>query len=294
MAAHQESAPSDDLLKGTIVKAGGHNLNVVNRGKGPAVLMLHGFPNSSTLYKHQIPFLVDHGFQVIVPDLLGFGGSDKPQDVEPYTLDNQVTMLKEVLDQLGVDKAVVVGHDWGAGLAWHFAALAPERTTRLVALSVGHPAQYFNTGEQQQLSWYMLIFLHEGLAERVITDGSVLSKVTPASQMVLFATDEFVQMFADLAKPGNATAGLNWYRANVTPEKMVAGYITQTPPVEVDTLMIWPTGDHYACCEAQAKGSEAFVKGRFRYERVECDSHFVTWSAPDKVNELLLGFLTES
>eukprot|EP00243_Klebsormidium_subtile_P006338 TRINITY_DN267_c0_g1_i1.p1 TRINITY_DN267_c0_g1~~TRINITY_DN267_c0_g1_i1.p1 ORF type:complete len:295 (+),score=63.44 TRINITY_DN267_c0_g1_i1:446-1330(+) len=294
MAAHQESAPSSDLLKGTVVSAGGYNLNVVNKGQGPAILMLHGFPNSSSLYKHQIPFLVDHGFQVIVPDLLGYGGSDKPQEVEPYTLDNQVTLLKALLDQLGVDKAVVVGHDWGSALAWHFAALAPERTTRLVAMSVGHTAQYFATGEQQQLSWYMLVFLQKGVGERVITDGSILSKVTPPSQMAQFATDEFVQMFADLAKPGAATAGLNWYRANITAEKMVAGYVTQTPPVEVDTLMIWPTGDHPFCCETQAKNSEALVKGRFRYERVECDSHFFPWFAPDRLNELLLDFLSES
>ncbi|KAK9808821.1 hypothetical protein WJX72_004269 [[Myrmecia] bisecta] len=280
-----------EYMQGKFETVGQHKLYIIDKGQGPAVLMLHGFPNSSSLYKHQIPALLTKGFRVIVPDLLGFGESDKPQAVEPYTLDNLVSQLEALLDQLKVDKVTVVGHDWGAALAWHFAALLPERTTRLVAISVGHPAQYFATGLQLQLSWYMLVFLHQGVAEQVAVDGSIWARVTPPSQAVHLEAEEFKQMFADIAKPGAATSGLNWYRANIKPENMIAGYITQTPAVEADSLMIWPTGDHFACCEEQAKGSEAFVKGSFRYQRIECDSHFATWFAAEEVNKLLLEFI---
>src|SRR5580704_5305019 len=104
-------------------------------GEGRPVVLLHGFPDSGRLWRNQVPALAKAGFKVIVPDLRGYGGSDKPAEIEAYG-------MQSVVGDAGVEKAHVVGHDWGAALAWAFATVAGERVDHLVALSVGHPATF--------------------------------------------------------------------------------------------------------------------------------------------------------
>ena len=99
----------------------------------------------------------DAGFRVVAPDLRGFGDSDKPADIEAYRVGKSVGDLTKVLDALGIERAHVVGHDWGAGVAWAMALMAPERVDKLVVLSVGHPGVH-PTLEQREKSWYMLLF----------------------------------------------------------------------------------------------------------------------------------------
>src|SRR5437867_9179248 len=111
-----------ESLPGTRVEANGLSFHVVEEGKGDPVLLLHGFPDSSWMWRHQIPALVNAGYRVIAPDLRGFGQSDKPEDVEAYAMQTLVQDVVGILDQLGVEQTHVVGHDWGAALAWSFAA----------------------------------------------------------------------------------------------------------------------------------------------------------------------------
>src|SRR5215475_7803952 len=101
-------------------------------GQGRPVVLLHGFPDSGRLWRHQVPALANAGFQVIVPDLRGYGKSDKPAAVEAYSLLSLAGDVLAVLDSLGIDRAHVVGHDWGAALAWGLASLAPDRVDHLV------------------------------------------------------------------------------------------------------------------------------------------------------------------
>src|SRR5512142_786423 len=151
------------------ITANGISLNVVESGSGPAVLLLHGFPDSSALWRHQIPELVDAGYRVIAPDLRGFGESDRPDGIEHYTMPTLVGDVLGILDSLGVSRAAVVGHDWGAALGWALAALAAERVDRLAALSVGHPSGYLTDSiRQRELSWYMLFFQFVGVAEEAL------------------------------------------------------------------------------------------------------------------------------
>src|SRR6202042_2628547 len=103
-------------------------------GEGRPVVLLHGFPDSGRLWRHQVPALADARFQVIVPDLRGYGGSGKPEAVDTA-----------VLAALGIERAHVVGHDWGAALAWALASLAPDKVDHLAVLSVGHPATFWRT-----------------------------------------------------------------------------------------------------------------------------------------------------
>ena len=123
------------------VDVNGTGIEVDVVGDGRPVVLLHGFPDSGRLWRHQVPALRDAGFKVVVPDLRGYGGSDRPEGVEAYSLLFLAGDVLGVLDHLGVERAHVVGHDWGAALAWTVASFAPDRVDHLVALSVGHPAR---------------------------------------------------------------------------------------------------------------------------------------------------------
>ncbi|HEY7489879.1 MAG TPA: alpha/beta fold hydrolase, partial [Candidatus Tectomicrobia bacterium] len=119
------------------IQVGGLHFHLLDAGSGPAVLLLHGFPDSSYLWRHQIPALVEAGFRAIAPDLRGFGDSDRPEGPEAYALACILEDLVGLLDSLHIERAHLVTHDWGAAAGWALAALRPERVNRLVALSVG-------------------------------------------------------------------------------------------------------------------------------------------------------------
>src|SRR5919204_1727869 len=117
-------------------------------GQGRPVVLLHGFPDSGRLWRNQVPVLADAGFQVIVPDLRGYGRSGKPEGVESYSLMTLAGDVLAVLRDVGAERAHVVGHDWGAALAWGMASLAPDAVDHLVVLSVGHPTTFRRTPRQ--------------------------------------------------------------------------------------------------------------------------------------------------
>src|SRR3974377_1917381 len=141
-------------------------------GHGRPVVLFDGFSDSGRVGGRQVPTLAEAGFQVIVPDLRGYGRSDKPQAVEAYSLSLVAGDVTAILADLEIDKAHILAHDWGAALAWALASLAPGRVDHLVVLSVGHPATFRRTLEQCQKSWYMLLFQFPGIAERWLTDGN--------------------------------------------------------------------------------------------------------------------------
>ena len=271
------------------VEANGLSFNVVVEGpeNGRPVILLHGWPDSSELWRHQIPALADAGFRVIAPDLRGFGESDKPADKDLYGLLYLLGDVTGILDALAIDKAAVIGHDWGAALAWVVGAFTPERVEKLVALSVGHPAAFGAAGlEQREKSWYMLAFQFEGIAEQWLTmdDFANFRAFSRGSYPDFDATT--AQWKAD---PARVTAGLNWYRANVGPESLVSGP-PPVPPVTVPTMGVWSSGD-MALTEISMSGSSAFVTGPWRYERLEGPGHWMQLEEPDRVNALLLDFL---
>src|SRR5947209_310987 len=107
----------------------GLNHHVLDEGTGPPVLLLHGFPASSYVWRHQVPALTAAGYRVVAPDLRGCGDTDRPDAVEAYALPLILGDLLALLDQLGIDRAQVVAHDWGAAVAWVLAALHPQRVS---------------------------------------------------------------------------------------------------------------------------------------------------------------------
>ena len=267
------------------IEGDGLTLAVRDEGEGPAVLLLHGFPDSSHLWRHQIPPLVEAGFRVIAPDLRGFGESGRPEAVEDYAIMRSLADVTAVLDALEVDRAHVVGHDWGAGLAWVVAGLAPERVDRLVVLSVGHPnAQRDPTLEERRRAWYMLFFQFAGVAEELLArdDWKLFREWTADAR-------DRERYLEDLSRPGALTAALNWYRANVRPERELRPR-RPFPAVTAPTLGVWSSGDEYLT-ERQMVASAEHVTGGWRYERVEGAGHWMQLDAPERTNELLLEFL---
>src|SRR3954467_8761496 len=131
------------------VDSGGVTLDVHVEGEGRPVILLHGFPDTKRLWTKQVPALVDAGFKVIVPDQRGYGASDKPADVDAYAIPFLAIDVTAVLDACGVERAHVVGHDWGAAVAWATASFAPERVDHLAVLSVGHPTSFGSAGLAQ-------------------------------------------------------------------------------------------------------------------------------------------------
>lgn len=273
----------------------GVTLNVAEAGYGAPVLLLHGFPDSWQLWRHQIAALADSGFRVIAPDLRGFGESDKPESVDDYNLLNLVGDVAGLLDELEVHRSVVVGHDWGAALAWAFAAFVPDRVEKLVAVSVGHPEAFAGAGvEQKQLSWYMLWFQFPGVAETGLAENDWAFFRDWAWGGARPGDDEDAdRQIAAMSRPGALTAGLNWYRANVAP----AAYHHDAtafgvPAVSCPTMGVWSSGD-MALTEQQMTGSEKYVSGPWRYERIEGVSHWVPVHAADRLSALLLDFLAD-
>jgi pimeloyl-ACP methyl ester carboxylesterase len=252
-------------------------------GTGRPVVLLHGFPDSGRLWRHQVPALAEAGFQVIVPDLRGYGRSDQPEAVESYSIPFLAGDVLAVLAELGIERAHVVGHDWGAALAWGLAALAPGNVDHLVALSVGNPVTFRRTALQREKSWYMLLFQFPGIAERWLTQDNWANFRSWAGH------PDTEQVIAELEATGSLTPGLNWYRANVPPESWVEPPL-QLPPVQAATMGIWSTGD-IALTERQMTDSAENVAGTWRYERLDGPGHWMQLDAPDQVNALLLGFL---
>ena len=252
-------------------------------GEGRPVLLLHGWPDSGRLWRHQVPALAEAGFQVIVPDLRGFGRSGKPEAVEAYSLPFVAGDVMAILADLEITQAHVVGHDWGAALGWALASLAPGSVDHLVTLSVGNPVTFLRTLEQHEKSWYMLLFQFAGIAERWLTDDNWANFRSWAGH------PDADQVIADLEANGSLTPGLNWYRANVPAESWV-GPAMDLPPVQAPTMGVWSTGD-FALTEVQMTDSGNNVAGSWRYERLDGPGHWLQLDAPEQVNALLLDFL---
>jgi len=266
----------------------GLSFNVVDEGAGPPVLLLHGFPDSSAVWRHQIPALVDAGYRVIAPDLRGFGESDRPDGVDAYHLELVVQDVLGILGALGLQRVSAVGHDWGASLAWALAGAAPQAVERLVVLAVGHPSGYFTDQiRQRELAWYTLFFQFTGVAEDALRrDDWALFR------LFVRGDGDVERNVADLDRPGALTAALNWYRANFSP--VAFGQVTppQFPSVDCSVLGVWSDRDH-ALGEAQMLASQKHVTGAWRYVRFDGVGHCIPLGAPEKLTTLLLEFLEE-
>jgi len=266
------------------VEANGLRFAVDDTGAGPAVLLLHGFPDTGEVWRYQVPALVAAGLRAIVPDLRGRGRSERPAGVEAYGMRHLVGDAIGLLDALGVRQAHVVGHDWGAGVAWTLAALAPQRVDRLVAMSVGFPGAVRPDRRSLEQSWYRLLFLAPDAEEVVRRDDWFLLRT------LMDDAPDAGRYLAELADPATLTAGLNWYRANLPAASLPGTDSPRLPRIQAPTLGLYGDGDRYLSERAMV-ASAHYVDGPWRYERIDGAGHWLQLTRPERVNELLLEFL---
>jgi len=270
----------------THVDVDGRRFPVVDHGEGDPVLLLHGFPDSRYLWRYQVPVLARAGRRVIAPDLKGYGDAPRPEEVDEYDLLVIGEEVLGVLDALEVGGTSVVGHDWGAALAWVFSAFNQDRVDRMAVLSVGAPgmpAQF--TLEQFMRSWYVQFFREEHAEAWLLHDDAAMLR-----EFLQLSPDAERQR-EDLLRPGALTAGLNWYRANWElphPDEVEIPY----PPLDMPVMGVWSEGDDVALREEWMQQSERVVEGDWRYERVSDASHWMMLDRPGRINELLLDFLS--
>lgn len=153
------------------IKTNGINMHIAEAGEGPLVILVHGFPELWYSWRHQIPAIANAGFHVVAPDVRGYGDSDKPHEVDAYAMTEHLADLNGIMDALGEKQAVIIGHDWGAPMAWNAAALYPERYRAVAALSVPYlprgpmpPLQMMRAMFQNSF-FYIVYFQDEGVAE---------------------------------------------------------------------------------------------------------------------------------
>jgi pimeloyl-ACP methyl ester carboxylesterase len=265
------------------VVSGDVGLRVRVEGDGPTVLLLHGWPDTSALWDEVAPALVRAGYRVALPDLRGCGLSDKPEDVDLYQMHHLVGDVSAIIAALDVEKVNLVGHDWGANLAWATTSFRPDLVQRLVALSVGHPTAFLSSGLQQQLkSWYILLFQVDGLGEKFLrqNDHEALRRWVRHPRVE--------EVITELERDGQMRTHLMWYRANTRPDMFLTP-APVLPPIHVPTLGVWSSGD-FGLGESQMLASAAYCTGEFRYLRLESYGHWIPLEAPGELSAALIDF----
>lgn len=261
------------------------NYELMGENNDETVLLIHGFPDSMKVWRKIAPKLVESGFKVIKIDLPGYGESDIPNSVEESKVDNICDILKQLLDELNINKTHVIGHDWGAAIGWYFSSIYTNTVKSYIPLSVGHPSGFKNSGFDQLVSsWYVLLILNEDLGEKVFTaDDWSLFKT-------LFTGEELHENWLpDMSRDGRLTSAFNLYRANLSP-KYGDNLILETSKVEAPVLAFLGENDP-ALTEDQLKLSEDCVKNDFNYNIVKNKGHWLPLDAYSEIYPEIKKFL---
>jgi len=307
------------IIRHSFLDTNGIRMHVTDAGHGYPIILCHGFPELWYSWRRQINALAESGFRVITPDLRGYGGTDAPEEVESYVMRELVEDLLGLFDGLGIDKAGVVGHDWGGALAWQFALRHPERTERVVSLNtpllvpgpVPPSLAFRDAFGLTDETFYMRYFQKPGVAERefeedvrdtfqkvmrpgkhkdalwsmaTVGDGtSLLGKVGPGETFLSkIDLDTYVRIY----KRTGFRGGLNWYRAmdlSWEEERTLPSYELDLP------AMIIVSEDDPILRPEMGEASKEYAKN-LRIERLAECGHFPQQEKPAEVNALLVDF----
>ena len=286
-----------DSIDFSFIETNGIRLHVAQAGPldGPAILLLHGFPEYWQGWRHQIDDLVGQGFRVIVPDQRGYNLSDKPQEISAYNLDTLTADAAGLLDALGHERVYVAGHDWGGVVAWWLAVTMPERIRKLAILNVAHPLVMMDAlkfdWNRIRKSWYMFFYNTPNLPEAYLRGNewqALRIFLQGISRLGTFTEEDMAAYRKAWEQPGALTAMLNWYRA-----------MFQAPPkrpdsarVTVPTLLIWGSEDRVFDREVMQDSLAQCDNGRL--ETIEGATHWVQHEETQKVNALLRDFFNET
>jgi pimeloyl-ACP methyl ester carboxylesterase len=253
---------------------------------GEVVLLLHGFPQHAGAWDGIWPALVEAGYRVVLPDQRGYSPGARPAGRGAYTGAELAKDVLGILDELAVDRAHVVGHDWGGAVGWRLGADAPERLRSLTAVSTPHPRALVRslvTSDQAARSWYMGVFQVPVLPERLLLAdrGRLLRRMLRGSGLPApIATDYVTRMQA----PGALTAALNWYRALPLDR---GGLDRITTP----TLYVWGSADP-ALGPAAAAATARYVAGPYTYVQLPGGPHWLPELQPERLLAPLLAHLS--
>jgi pimeloyl-ACP methyl ester carboxylesterase len=282
-------------LESKLLPGAGVQLHAVLAGDagGAPVVLLHGFPEFWYGWRHQIGPLAAAGFRVIAPDQRGYNGSDKPPRVADYALDRTAADVLALLDALGLERAALVGHDWGGIVGWVLAAARPDRVARLAVLNAPHPEAMRRAlagGDFAQLlrSWYAFAMQLPRLPERALgRDGGrpLAESLKRTSRPGTFTDAELAVYRQAWGQPGALSGMVNWYRAAFRyPGRGRAGR------VRVPVLVIWGDRDEFIRPKLAADSLKFCADGRL--VRLPRATHWVQHEEAGRVNELLAEFLS--
>ncbi|QDQ93757.1 alpha/beta hydrolase [Rhodococcus sp. WB9] len=249
---------------------------------GVPVVLLHGFPESAASWEPVSALLNESGLRTYAPNQRGYSPGARPDGVDSYRIDHLVADVIGLLDALDLDTAHLVGHDWGAAVAWVVAARHPDRITSLTTVSVPHPGAFGwalrEDADQKERSSYIRLLRMEGKAERVLLDDNAHSLRAMFGDVVPPAlVDRHVAL---LSEPGALTAALNWYRA-------MTSDFEQTPAVTVPTTYVWSTGDQ-ALGRAGAERCGEFVDAPYEFVVLDDATHWIPEQRPDALADAIL------
>jgi len=314
-------------MKHATIETNGIQMHFVEQGQGPLVMLCHGFPESWYSWRHQLQALASAGFRAVAPDMRGYGQSERPEEIDKYTLLHLVGDMVGLLDALGEPQAVIVGHDWGAPVAWHAALLRPDRFRGVVGLSVPFRPRLpvRPTSAMPQTSdayFYQLYFQKPGLAESeaerdprttirtilytlsgegsggafvmVPRNGGVLSRLTNPEKLPVWITEQDIDFYAGEFKRTGFRGGLNWYRNIDLNWELLAPYAGSQ--VTVPALYIAGNRDLVVSFKGMdqllANLTKFVPKLRKQIMLQDC-GHWTQQERPQEVNEALIGFLRE-
>lgn len=290
LAGVEPPSPTERLLP----LSTGLHLHLTEAGPpdGPLTILLHGFPESSYGWRHQIGPLAAAGLRVVAPDQRGYARSDKPRGIGAYRLDRLAGDVAGLIEALGRERAHVVGHDWGGVVAWYLAASRPERVERLAILNVPHPVvmrrQLRTNPAQLRRSWYMFFFQLPGLPEWwLLRRGgrNIKRMLRGSSRRGTFSDADLDRYAADGARPGAMRAMIHWYRAALLrPPPRPASWRVRVP-----TRIVWGPRD-VALGRETVEPSAALCE-RAEIAWVEEAGHWVQHEEPQRVSSLLAEHL---
>ena len=257
----------------------------------PLVVFLHGFPEHWWSWRHQLAAMSKAGLWAVAPDMRGYNESDKPTGTSAYEIEKLAGDVAGLIRALGRKEAIVVGHDWGAMVAWAFAMEHPEMLQRLAILNVPHPLQMMRglrRPAQMKKSWYIFFFQLPFFPERLLrrNDFALVRRMLREDGFPDDQVDRYVEA---LRVPGVVTSAINYYRASM--RRVLTGRVPKTRPIHHPVLVIWGDQDR-ALGKELAEPPARFVPNAKVVHLPEA-THWVQNAAPEKVNDLLLQFIRE-